>query len=182
MDGHGRRNLPSLLVKPENFWNRLDVNYGGSSGFGRKYIERLANQWGVVDVNDCIFAPQALSAAPYDLVDPNRLIIRGGSAGGFTTLAALSIAENVKVFAAATSLYGVSDLNKLAEFTHKFESRYLDHLIGEDPEVYYARSPINHAGNIVVPLLVSNFPWTWRWGTVVFLSSEVLVMLIYLCT
>ena len=95
-------------------------------------------------------------------MDRNRLIIRGGSAGGFTTLAALSIAENVKVFAAATSLYGVSDLKKLAEFTHKFESRYLDHLIGgtpqEVPAVYYARSPINHAGNIVVPLLVSNFP------------------------
>ena len=90
-------------------------------------------------------------------MDHKRLIIRGGSAGGFTTLAALSIAENVNVFAAATSLYGISDLNKFAEFTHKFESRYLDHLIGEDPEVYYARSPLNHAGNIVVPLLVSNF-------------------------
>jgi len=159
--------------------NRLDVNYGGSSGFGRKYIERLANQWGIVDVNDCIFAPQALSSPIYNLVDRDRLIIRGGSAGGFTTLAALSIAEDVNVFAAATSLYGVSDLNKLAEFTHKFESRYLDHLMGgtpqEVPEVYYARSPINHAQNIAVPLLVSNFPWLpgLGSGTVVSLSSYV---------
>jgi len=139
-------------------WGWLDVNYGGSSGYGRKYIERLNNNWGVVDVQDCILAPQVLSSAPYNLVDPKRLIIRGGSAGGFTTLAALSIASDVSVFAAATSLYGVSDLKKLAEFTHKFESRYLDHLMGgtidEVPEVYEARSPIHHADKIVVPLLI----------------------------
>lgn len=139
---------------------RLDVNYGGSSGYGRKYIERLNGNWGIVDVQDSIFAPQALCAPPYDLVDPKRLIIRGGSAGGFTVLACLTIASDVSVFAAATSLYGVSDLNKLAEFTHKFESRYLDHLMGgtpeQVPEVYKGRSPINHAANIVVPLLVSD--------------------------
>ncbi|KAF8970860.1 Alpha/Beta hydrolase protein [Flammula alnicola] len=139
-------------------WAWLDVNYGGSSGFGRKYIERLANNWGIVDVQDCLLAPQSLSTAPYNLIDPKRLIIRGGSAGGFTVLAALSIASDVKVFAAATSLYGISDLKKLAEFTHKFESRYTDHLLGgspeEAPETYHARSPIHHADNIVVPLLI----------------------------
>ncbi|CAA7263866.1 unnamed protein product [Cyclocybe aegerita] len=139
-------------------WGWLDVNYGGSSGFGRKYIERLSTKWGIVDVEDCVLAPQRLAAAPYNLIDPKRLIIRGGSAGGFTTLAALSIASDVNVFAAATSLYGVSDLAKLAEFTHKFESRYLDHLMGgalqEVHEVYKDRSPIFHAEKIVTPLLI----------------------------
>ena len=111
-----------------------------------------------MDVEDCILAPRTLAAAPYDLVDGKRLIIRGGSAGGFTTLAAISNAAEVAVFAAATSLYGISDLNKLAEFTHKFESRYIDRLIGgtttEVPEIYHERSPINHADKIVTPLLV----------------------------
>ncbi|KAF9552486.1 alpha/beta-hydrolase [Agrocybe pediades] len=138
----------------------LEVNYGGSSGYGRRYIERLNGNWGIVDVQDCISAPQtlSLSPAPFNLVDPKRLIIRGGSAGGFTTLAAISTAADVNVFAAATSLYGISDLNKLAEFTHKFESRYLDHLMGGNitkiPEVYNDRSPINHADKIVTPLLI----------------------------
>ncbi|KAF8901365.1 alpha/beta-hydrolase [Gymnopilus junonius] len=139
-------------------WAWLDVNYGGSSGYGRKYIERLNNNWGIVDVQDSVFAPQALSIEPYNLIDPKRLIIRGGSAGGFTALACLSIASDVTVFSAATSLYGVSDLKKLAEFTHKFESRYLDHLIGgtteQVPEIYASRSPIHHAKKIVVPLLI----------------------------
>ncbi|KDR71917.1 hypothetical protein GALMADRAFT_143675 [Galerina marginata CBS 339.88] len=139
-------------------WGWLDVDYGGSSGYGRRYIERLKNNWGIVDVHECILAPQTLSTPPLSLIDSKRLVIRGGSAGGFTTLAALSIASDVTVFAAATSLYGVSDLMKLAEFTHKFESRYLDHLIGgtvdEVPEVYKERSPINHADKITVPLLI----------------------------
>jgi dipeptidyl aminopeptidase/acylaminoacyl peptidase len=139
---------------------RLNVNYGGSSGYGREYIERLAGNWGIVDVQDSITAAQTLSSPPYDLIDNKRLLIRGGSAGGFTVLAALSIASDVKVFAAATSLYGVSDLRKLYEFTHKFESKYLAKLVGgnpdEVPDVYKARSPIYHVDNIVSPLLVSD--------------------------
>ena len=139
---------------------RLNVNYGGSSGYGRAYIERLSGNWGIVDVQDSIIAPQILSSPPYDLIDNKRLFIRGGSAGGYTVLAALSIASDVKVFAAATSLYGVSDLRKLYEFTHKFESKYLAKLVGgnpdEVPDVYKARSPIYHVDNIVSPLLVSD--------------------------
>ncbi|KAH9475568.1 Dipeptidyl peptidase family member 6 [Psilocybe cubensis] len=139
-------------------WAWLDVNYGGSSGYGRRYVERLNGKWGIVDVQDCTLAPQILASAPYNLIDSKRLIIRGGSAGGFTVLAALSIAKDVTTFAAATSLYGVSDLGKLAEFTHKFESRYLDHLVGgtveEAPNLYKERSPIYHAERIVTPLLI----------------------------
>ncbi|KAF8152590.1 alpha/beta-hydrolase [Crassisporium funariophilum] len=139
-------------------WAWLDVNYGGSSGYGRQYIERLVGKWGVVDVQDCITAAKTLSSSSYDLIDSKRLFIRGGSAGGFTVLATLSTASDLSVFAAATSLYGVSDLQKLSEFTHKFESRYLDKLVGgtyeEVPDVYNARSPIYHADNIVSPLLI----------------------------
>ena len=140
---------------------RLNVNYGGSAGYGRKFIERLSGNWGIVDVQDSIVAAQTLSSPPYNLIDKKRLIIRGGSAGGFTVLAALSIAkDDVNVFAGATSLYGVSDLRKLYEFTHKFESKYLAKLIGgtpeEVPDVYKARSPIYHADKIVSALLVSN--------------------------
>lgn len=139
---------------------RLDVNYGGSSGYGRQYIERLAGNWGIVDVQDSITAAQTLSSPPYDLIDNKRLVIRGGSAGGFTVLAALSIASDVSVFAAATSSYGVSDLRKLFESTHKFESKYLAKLVGgtpeEVPDIYKARSPIYHVDNIVSPLLVCN--------------------------
>ena len=139
---------------------RLGVNYGGSSGYGREFIERLSGNWGIVDVQDSITAAQTLSSPPYDLIDKNRLIIRGGSAGGFTVLAALSVASDVNVFAGATSFYGVSDLRKLYEFTHKFESKYLAKLVGgtpeEVPDAYKARSPIYHADNIVSALLVSN--------------------------
>lgn len=136
------------------------MNYGGSSGYGRRYIERLAGNWGVVDVQDSITAAQMLSSPPYALIDNKRFVIRGGSAGGFTVLAALSIASDVKVFAAATSSFGVSDLRKLYEFTHKFESKYLAKLVGgtpeEVPDLFKARSPIYHAENIVSPLLVSD--------------------------
>jgi dipeptidyl aminopeptidase/acylaminoacyl peptidase len=135
------------------------VNYGGSSGYGRAYIGRLAGNWGVVDVEDCIHAAGTLSSAPYSLIDPARVVIRGGSAGGFTTLAALTIASDVTTFAAGTSSFGVSDLRKLAEDTHKFESRYLEKLVGgtveEVPEVFKDRSPVFHADKIVSPLLVS---------------------------
>jgi hypothetical protein len=155
---------------------RLDVNYGGSSGYGRKYIERLVNNWGIVDVRDCVGAPQALAKEPYNLVDGKRLFIRGGSAGGFTVLAALTIAPDVTVFAGGTSLYGVSDLGKLAEFTHKFESRYLDHLLGgtreEVPAVYHDRSPINSAEKIVTPLLVRPFDMIMQLNTNSLISKD----------
>jgi dipeptidyl aminopeptidase/acylaminoacyl peptidase len=120
--------------------------------------DRLVGKWGIVDVGDCIHAARALSSAPYNLVDRSRLVIRGGSAGGFTVLAALSMAPDVTTFAAGTSSYGVSDLRKLAEHTHKFESRYVEKLIGgtveEVPDVYKERSPVFHADKITTPLLV----------------------------
>ncbi|KIJ14238.1 hypothetical protein PAXINDRAFT_169858 [Paxillus involutus ATCC 200175] len=136
----------------------LDVNYGGSSGYGREYISRLAGNWGVVDVQDCQDAPKMLAAAPHALIDGARVALRGGSAGGFTTLAALSIPQDTSYFKAAASSYGISDLVSLAQFTHKFELKYMDKLLGgspqEIPEVYAARSPVNHAGRITSPLLV----------------------------
>jgi dipeptidyl aminopeptidase/acylaminoacyl peptidase len=107
----------------------LDVNYGGSTGFGRQYRERLKRKWGIMDVDDCING--ALCLVERGLVDANRLIIRGGSAGGYTTLCALTFHD---VFKAGASYYGVSDLEALARETHKFESRYLDSLIGPYPE------------------------------------------------
>jgi dipeptidyl aminopeptidase/acylaminoacyl peptidase len=100
------------------------VNYGGSSGYGRAYVERLDYHWG--EVENSILAVKVLSQEPYSLIDPKRAVTRGGSAGGFTTLAAISIASDPKFFAAARSSYGISDLQKLEEFTHKFESHYLN--------------------------------------------------------
>ncbi|KAG6865012.1 hypothetical protein C0991_005654 [Blastosporella zonata] len=139
-------------------WGWLDVNYGGSSGYGREYILRLAGNWGVVDSGDCIKAAQIISSDPYNLVDPKRIVITGGSAGGYTVLCALATAPDVTTFAAGTSSYGISDLFPLAEHTHKFEARYLEKLMGgtsvEIPEVYKARSPRNHADRIVAPLLI----------------------------
>ena len=121
-----------------------------------------------MDVEDCILAARTL-AFEHKLIDSKRMVIRGGSAGGYAVLAALSTtASDNKVFAAATSSYGISDLKKLAEFTHKFESRYLDHLIGgnilEIPEVYKERSPVNHADRIVTPLLVSCLPFDFEFA------------------
>ncbi|MDY7103933.1 MAG: S9 family peptidase [Actinomycetota bacterium] len=130
----------------------VDVNYGGSTGYGRAYRRRLDGRWGIVDVNDCICAARFL--ADYDEVDGERLLIRGGSAGGFTTLAALTSTE---LFAAGTSRYGVADLAALAADTHKFESRYLDTLVGPYPEaesIYAERSPINHTDELSCPLLL----------------------------
>ncbi|MCZ6804649.1 MAG: prolyl oligopeptidase family serine peptidase [Proteobacteria bacterium] len=129
----------------------LDVNYGGSSGYGREFRQRLNGQWGIVDVNDCSKA--ALYVAEQGWVDKERLAIRGGSAGGFTTLAALAFTE---VFKAGASHYGVSDLEALAKETHKFESRYLDSLIGaypEEQELYKARSPINAVDKLSCPVI-----------------------------
>jgi dipeptidyl aminopeptidase/acylaminoacyl peptidase len=130
----------------------VDVNYGGSTGYGRPYRELLKERWGVVDVEDCIAA--ALHLAEQGLADRERLCIRGGSAGGFTVLAALVQSD---VFAAGASSYGVADLKALAEDTHKFESRYLDGLVGPYPEakaIYEERSPINHVDQLDSPLIV----------------------------
>ena len=130
----------------------VDVNYGGSSGYGRAYRERLNYQWGVVDVDDCEHAARFLVSRGD--VDPKRMAITGGSAGGYTTLAALAFRD---VFAAGASHYGVSDPAALTRDTHKFESRYLDRLIGPYPErrdVYTARSPIHAADRIACPLIL----------------------------
>lgn len=134
-------------------WAVLDVNYGGSALFGRAYRERLKGQWGVVDVRDCVDAARAAVAA--GLADPGRIAIEGGSAGGFTTLAALTASD---VFAAGHSLYGIADLELLARETHKFESRYLDGLLGggpdEVPGVYAERSPLNRLDRLTCPILL----------------------------
>jgi len=130
----------------------LDVNYGGSSGFGRAYRQRLDGQWGVVDVADCVHGARHL--AQQGRVDGRRLIIRGGSAGGYTTLCALAFHD---AFACGASLYGIGDLQALAEDTHKFEARYLDRLVGPWPaarETYVARSPIHHLDGFDRPLIL----------------------------
>lgn len=129
----------------------LDVNYGGSTGYGREYRQRLQGQWGIVDVEDCING--ALYLVNQDRADPERLAIDGGSAGGYTTLAALTFKD---VFKAGASLYGVSDLEALARDTHKFESRYLDGLIGPYPErqdLYMQRSPIHAIEHLSCPVI-----------------------------
>ncbi|GAB94568.1 dienelactone hydrolase [Kineosphaera limosa] len=133
----------------------LDVNYGGSTGFGRAYRQRLDGQWGVVDVEDCVRG--AVHLADSGVVDGDRMAICGGSAGGFTTLSALTAPTASSVFSAGISLYGVGDLTALAHDTHKFESRYLDGLVGPWPqaqEVYRQRSPIAHADRLACPLLL----------------------------
>ncbi|MGH9210879.1 MAG: prolyl oligopeptidase family serine peptidase [Acidimicrobiales bacterium] len=130
----------------------VDVNYGGSTGYGRAYRDQLQGAWGVVDLDDCEAAARWLGEQ--GRVDPARLAIRGGSAGGYTTLAALAFRDT---FAAGASHYGVADLEALATDTHKFESRYLDGLIGPYPDardVYVARSPIHHVAGIDRPLAV----------------------------
>ena len=130
----------------------LDVNYGGSTGYGREYRERLNGMWGIVDVDGCCNA--ALHLVSRGEADGERLAIEGGSAGGYTTLAALTFKE---VFKAGASLYGVSDLDALARETHKFESRYLDGLVGPYPErqdLYEERSPINHTERLSCPLIL----------------------------
>ncbi len=131
----------------------VDVDYRGSTGYGRGYRERLAGRWGVVDVEDCVGAARCLVAQGE--VDPERLIIRGGSAGGYTTLAALAFHPGV--FMAGASYYGISDLEMLARDTHKFESHYTDWLVGPYPEAretYRARSPLHAADRMVCPLIL----------------------------
>ena len=130
----------------------VDVNYGGSTGYGTEYRRRLNGTWGIVDVDDCVNAARFLAARGD--ADPERLAIDGGSAGGYTTLAALTFHDE---FQAGASYYGVSDLEALAKETHKFESRYLDSLVGPYPErqdLYVERSPINHTDLLSCPLLL----------------------------
>ena len=130
----------------------LDVNYGGSTGYGRAYRERLNGEWGVVDVDDVIAAARGLADA--GRADPERIAIRGGSAGGWTVLSAL---VRGGAFAAGISRYGVADLRMLAAETHDFEASYLDGLVGPLPEsedVYIERSPLTHTDRIDVPVLL----------------------------
>ena len=130
----------------------VDVNYGGSTSYGRAYRQRLNGNWGVVDVNDCANAAQYL--VKQGLVDGKRLAIRGGSAGGYTTLAALAFTE---VFHAGASHFGIGDLEIFTGDTHKFESRYCTSLVGPFPakrELYQQRSPINALDKMNVPLIL----------------------------
>ena len=147
--------LPSLDLEIQHRTSRgfavLDVNYGGSTGYGREYRQRLEGMWGVVDVDDCENGARYL--AERSLADEERLLIAGGSAGGYTTLCALTFRDS---FTAGASYYGVSDAAALAEETHKFESRYLDRLIGPYPEradLYRERSPIHHTEGLSCPVI-----------------------------
>lgn len=163
--------LPPLLVKSHGgptaaasssfnlriqYWTSrgfafLDVNYGGSTGYGRAYREKLNRQWGLVDVEDCVNGAEYL--AQQGKADRQKLAIAGGSAGGYTTLAALTFHHTFK---AGASYYGISDLEALAQDTHKFEARYLDNLIGaypEEKEVYYQRSPIHFTEGLSCPII-----------------------------
>jgi len=129
----------------------LDVNYGGSSSYGRAYRQRLNKQWGVVDVDDCVNGARYL--IEQGLADPNRCAIDGGSAGGYTTLCALTFRD---LFKAGASYYGLSDLEVFVGDTHKFESRYLEGLVGKYPqerELYHARSPINFTDQLSCPVI-----------------------------
>jgi len=150
----GRSN-PAFSFKIQWWTSRgfavLDVNYRGSTGFGRTYREQLDEHWGLLDVTDCLDAVRFVIAR--NMVDPARCVIRGSSAGGLTVLECLA---HSTLFAAATSLYGVTDLRALAHETHKFEARYLDRLIGPYPETlsrYLDRSPLSHPEKIQTPIL-----------------------------
>ena len=132
-------------------WGVVDVNYGGSTGFGRAYRERLNGGWGAVDVDDCAAAAQALIDAGQ--AHPEQIAIEGGSAGGFTTLACLCFSE---IFRVGACRYAVCDLTAMAKDTHRFEARYLDQLVGAWPAeqaLYNARSPLQHADRISCPVL-----------------------------
>ncbi|MDP6070645.1 MAG: S9 family peptidase [SAR202 cluster bacterium] len=130
----------------------VDVNYGGSTGYGTEYRRRLNGRWGIVDIADCVNAAQHL--VDRGDVDGERLIIRGGSAGGYTTLASLTFRD---VFKVGASYYGVADLEALAKETHKFESRYMDSMVGPYPEcrdLYVERSPIHHTELLSCPIIL----------------------------
>ena len=146
----------SMLDLETQYWTShgfavADVDYGGSAGYGREYRKRLDGQWGIVDVDDCVNCAHYL--VDRGEVDARRTIIRGGSAGGYTTLAALTFRD---FFKAGASYYGVSDLEGLAKDTHKFESRYLDSIVGPYPErrdIYLERSPINSVQRLSRPVI-----------------------------
>jgi dipeptidyl aminopeptidase/acylaminoacyl peptidase len=153
---------PTGAARPQlqlniQFWTSrgfgvVDVNYRGSTGYGRRYRDALHDKWGIYDTDDCIAAARYLAAAGD--VDGDRLAIRGGSAGGYTTLCALTFHDD---FTVGSSLYGVADLEALATDTHKFESRYLDLLVGPypaDKQVYEDRSPIHHVDRLDTPLVI----------------------------
>jgi dipeptidyl aminopeptidase/acylaminoacyl peptidase len=153
---------PTSAARPQlnlavQFWTSrgfgvVDVNYGGSTGYGRGYRRRLIGEWGIVDVDDCVAVTRLL--VDRGDADRDRLVIRGGSAGGYTTLCALAFRE---VFAAGASLYGIGDLEALATDTHKFEARYLDSLVGPYPErrdLYVERSPIHNLDELDCPVIV----------------------------
>ena len=130
----------------------LDVDYGGSTGYGRDYRKRLEGEWGVVDLDDCVNGARGLVAE--GIVDGERLAIRGGSASGYTTLCAVTFSET---FQAGVSYFGIGDLETFVAQTHKFESRYLDRLVGPYPErkdLYHARSPLNFTDQISCPVLI----------------------------
>jgi dipeptidyl aminopeptidase/acylaminoacyl peptidase len=143
----------SLLIQ---YWTSrgfavLDVNYGGSSGYGRQYRERLNKKWGIVDVDDCVNGARYL--AERGEVDGDRLIITGGSAGGYTTLGALTFRNTFK---AGASHFGISDLELMARDTHKYESQYLTSLLGRYPDrkdIYYERSPANFPERLSCPVI-----------------------------
>ena len=162
--GPTSHSFPVLSMEKAFFTSRgigiIDVNYGGSTGYGREYRNRLRGQWGIVDVTDAYTA--ALGLADSGEADRARLGIRGGSAGGWTALAAVTAGPALTgtkeaVFAAATSYYGVSDLRPFATDTHDFESRYLDSLIGPLPEaddLYAERAPVGHVTDLTCPILL----------------------------
>jgi dipeptidyl aminopeptidase/acylaminoacyl peptidase len=167
VDIHGgptSHSLPVVSLETAYFTSRgigvIDVNYGGSTGYGREYRNRLRGQWGIVDVADAYAA--AIGLAEAGEADRARLGIRGGSAGGWTALVAVTTGPELTgakeaVFAAATSYYGVSDLRPLAVDTHDFESRYLDGLVGPLPEaeeLYVARAPVGHVNDLTCPVLL----------------------------
>ncbi len=148
--------VPTLSLA-QQFWTSrgfavADVDYGGSTGYGRAYRNRLQGEWGLVDVDDCVAVVRWLGEQGW--IDPARAVIRGGSAGGFTVLMALAVSD---VFAAGADYFGVADVEALALETHKFESRYLDGLIAPYPEgraTYTERSPLTHLDSLSSPLVV----------------------------
>ena len=151
-------NATPLFSLEKQFWTSrgfaiVDVNYGGSTGYGRAYRERLNGNWGVVDLQDCVNAARFLVAEGE--ADPDRLLITGGSAGGYTAICALTFTD---VFAAGTSYFGLADLEEFGDGnTHKFELRYEHTLVGPYPEareLYRRRSPIHFTDRITTPMLV----------------------------
>ncbi|KAJ4701806.1 putative Acylamino-acid-releasing enzyme [Melia azedarach] len=144
---HGILNL-SIQYWTSRGWAFVDVNYGGSTGYGREFRERLLGRWGIVDVDDCCSCAKFLIDS--GKADGKRLCITGGSAGGYTTLAALAFRDT---FNAGASLYGVADLNMLRAETHKFESHYIDNLVGTE-KAFYERSPINSVDKFSCPIIL----------------------------